>query len=155
MPTNKHPKVPEAKKFGEGDPIHVQAQRIWLILVAHVMAEYGGDDADRSDDLLISYGELAKRMGVKHRRRGQNLGNPLGLVGEYCRMNDLPTLNSIVIRQDTGVPGDHVLMRDGKTYKEEQREVAKTDWFEYRVPTTGTFRKVREHRQVDEDKGLF
>ena len=39
------------------------------------------------------------------------------------------------------------MVRDGKTYKEEQREVLKMDWFEYRVPTAGTFRKVREYQR--------
>ena len=80
-------------------------------------------------------------------RAGQTLAIPLGIVGEYCRVNDLPTLNSIVVNQETGVPGDHVLVRDGKTYKDEQREVMNTDWFAYRVPTTGAFRKVREYQR--------
>ena len=146
MPNNRDSKVPKAKKFGVGDPRYVQAQRIWLILVAHVMAECRWRGRSRRprhlDDVLITYGELAERMGMDP-KAGVTLGIPLGIVGQYCRMNDLPTLNSIVIRQDTEAPGDHVLVRDGKTYQEEQREVAKKDWFEYRVPTTGTFRKVR------------
>ena len=81
------------------------------------------------------------------RKAGITLGIPLGMVGEYCRLNDLPTLNSIVVLQETGAPGHGVLVRDGKTYKDEQREVMKTDWFAYRVPTPGTFRKVREYRR--------
>ena len=149
MPNNEGPKVPKAKKFGIGDPRYVQAQRIWLILVTHVMAEYRWRGRSRRprrpDDVLITYGELAERMGMDP-KAGVTLGIPLGIVGEYCRMNGLPTLNSIVIRQDTGVPGDHVLTRNSKTYQEEQREVAQKDWFEYRVPTTGTFRKVRSIR---------
>ena len=31
--------VPKVKEFGIGDRRHVQAQRIWLVLTAHVMAE--------------------------------------------------------------------------------------------------------------------
>ena len=77
----------------------------------------------------------------------RTLGIPLGIVGEYCRVNGLPTLNSIVVNQETGVPGDHVLVRDGKTYRDEQREVMNEDWFAYRVPTTGAFRKIREYQR--------
>ena len=32
--------VPKAKRFGIGDQRHVQAQRVWLILTAHVMMEW-------------------------------------------------------------------------------------------------------------------
>ena len=39
-------------------------------------------------------------------------------------------------------PGDHVVLRDGHSYKQEQAEVMRRDWFQFRVPTTGTFRKV-------------
>ena len=142
--------VPLAKRFGVGDQRHVQAQRIWLILVAHVMAirlwPTQSQRPRRPRDKLITYGELAERMQMDP-KAGVTLGIPLGIVGEYCRANGLPTLNSIVIKQETGAPGDHVLVRDGKSYKEEQREVLKMDWFEYRVPTAGTFRKVREYQR--------
>ena len=142
--------VPEAKRFGIGDQRHVQAQRVWLILTAHVMMEWQWRGRSRGprrrDDVLITYGELAERMRMDS-RAGRTLAIPLGIVGEYCRVNDLPTLNSIVVIQETRAPGDHVLVRDGKTYKDEQREVMNTDWFAYRVPTTGAFRKVREYQR--------
>ena len=142
--------VPEAKKFGVGDQRHLQAQRVWLILTAHVMMEWQWRGRSRGhrrrDDVLITYGELAERMQMVS-RAGYTLGIPLGIVGEYCRVNGLPTLNSIVVNQETRVPGDHVLVRDGKTYKDEQREVMNTDWFAYRVPTAGAFRKIREYQR--------
>lgn len=143
--------VPEAKRFGVGDQRHVQAQRVWMILTAHVMKEWEWEGkprppGGRKDDLLITYGELAERMRMDP-RAGRTLTIPLGIVGEYCRVNGLPTLNSIVIREDTRVPGDHVLVRDGKTYRNEQSEVMRTDWFAYRVPTTGAFRKIREYQR--------
>ena len=138
--------VPEVKRFGIGDQQHVQAQRIWLILVAHVMAVQQRSPDDRAPgDELITYGKLAERMRMKP-RAGRNLGAPLGIVGEYCQLNELPTLNSIVILQ-TGQPASRVLVRNGKTPQEERREVMETDWFEYRVPTTGAFRKVREYQR--------
>ena len=141
--------VPEAKEFGVGDQRHVQAQRVWIILMSHVMKEWkwrkkGPRPPRRRNDVLITYIELAKRMRM--RPGGQRtLGISLGIVGE-CRVNGLPTLNSIVVNQETGVPGGHVLVRDGKTYKDEQHEVMRTDWFSYRVPTTGAFRKIRKYQ---------
>ena len=155
--------VPKVKEFGIGDRRHVQAQRIWLILTAHVMAErqiqqliedgwiQPRKQPRRLSDKLITYGELAERMKM-NRKAGLNLGPPLGIVGEYCRLNGLPTLNSIVTLRSrpgepAGEPGSRLLVRDGKTYQEEQREVMKTDWFAYRVPTTGTFRKVEAHQK--------
>ena len=142
--------VPEAKQFGVGDQRHVQAQRVWIILTAHVMKEWTWREEPRPPrrrkDVLITYGELAKRMRMDP-KAGVTLGIPLGTVGEYCRVNGLPTLNSIVIMQETGHPGLNVLVRDGKTYKDEQREVMRTDWFAYRVPTTGAFRKIREYQR--------
>ena len=143
--------VPEIKRFGEGDQRHVQAQHIWFILVAHVMAypqlRHLFRRHLRPDEELITYGELAERMKMRGKRRaGFNLGPALGIVGEYCRFNGLPTLNSIVIVEETGAPGSHVVVRDGKTYLEEQREVMETNWFAYRVPTAGVFRKLREYQ---------
>ena len=142
--------VPEAKQFGVGDQRHVQAQRVWMILTAHVMKEWKWRGKPRPPrrrkDVLITYGQLAERM-LMDPRAGHTLGIPLGIVGEYCRVNDLPTLNSIVVNQETKVPGDHVLVRDGKTYKDEQREVMNRNWFSYRVPTTGAFRRIREYQR--------
>ena len=141
------PKALQVKPFERGDPRHVQAHRIYLILVAHVMAiaqRSKRPQGPKRRDVLITYSELTERMGMKPNAR-MTLGVPLGIIAEYCRMNDLPTLNSIVVLQETGAPGEGVLVRDGKTYKEEQREVANEDWFSYRVPAAGTFRRVREY----------
>ena len=129
--------VPRIKSFGAGGRRFVQAQQVWLVLVAHVM---------HLPKETITYGELAEKMKMS-RLAGRTLNIPLGIVGEYCRVNNLPTLNSIVVNQETGVPGDHVVVRNGRTYKDEQDEVAETDWFNYRVPTTGTFRRVWESQR--------
>jgi hypothetical protein len=128
--------IPNIKRFARGDRVYVQAQRVWLILVAFVMSR-SGTDARRT----LTYGELAKKMGYDP-KAGITLRRPLGIVGELCKRNNLPTLNSIVVNDVTGVPGDHVVLRDGRTPAQEQSGVLKQNWFEFRVPTTGTFRKV-------------
>ena len=133
-------RIPAIRRYGEGDRIYVQAQRIWLILVAFV----SGPTRRRNDDKTITYGELAELMGYADRRAGHMLGRQLGIIGEFCRLNDLPALNSIVINRSTGVPGEEVLLRDGRSVKQEQNAVMRQDWFQVGVPTTGTLRKVWE-----------
>src|SRR5262249_3139140 len=91
----------------------------------------------------IPYGQVAKKMG-KDPRAGRNLKVALGIVGEFCKLNDLPTLNSIVVNEKTGVPGDHVVLRDGHSAAQEQADAMRRNWFDFRVPTTGTFRQVWE-----------
>jgi hypothetical protein len=130
--------IPPIRHYKEGDRIYVQAQRIWLILVAFVSSPMRRSD----DDKTITYGELAVLMGYADRRAGHMLSRQLGIVGEFCRLNNLPALNSIVVNQTTGVPGEDVLLRDGRTVKQEQRDVMRQDWFQFGVPTTGTLRKV-------------
>ena len=74
-----------------------------------------------------------------------DIGNPLNMIGEYCKGNSLPVLSSIVVMRVTGVPGEYIVLREGKTFEQEQNDVAATDWFEIRIPTTGTFRTVRSN----------
>jgi hypothetical protein len=132
--------LPSVKSFQRGDRLYVQAQQIWLILVAFAMyapRKPGGR-------ATITYGELALRMGHEDPRAGHTLGRQLGIVGEFCIGNNLPALNVIVVGQATGQPGEHVVLREGFTVAQEQRDVLKHNWFSVRVPTTGTFRQVWE-----------
>jgi len=131
--------IPAVKRFGAGDRVFVQAQQVWIILVAHVMSSA----RDPKSPSIIPYGKLAKKMD-KDPRAGRNLRTALGIVGAYCKINNLPTINSIVVNEKTGVPGEHVVLRDGRSILEEQSEVMKQNGFTFRVPTTGTFRKVWE-----------
>jgi hypothetical protein len=130
--------IPTIRRYKAGDRLYVQAQRIWLILVAFVSSPTRGP----TDEKTITYGELAELMGYPDKRAGHTLGRQLGIVGRYCRLNDLPALNAIVVDQTTGAPGEGVLLRDGRTVKQEQKAVLAQDWFQFGVPTTGTLRKV-------------
>ncbi len=130
--------IPQIRRYEAGDRLHVQAQRIWLILVAFVSSP----TRKSTDKKTITYGELAELMGYPDKRAGHTLGRQLGIIGQYCRLNDLPTLNAIVVNQTTGAPGEDVLLRDGRTFKQEQKAVMAQDWFQFGVPTTGTLRKV-------------
>ncbi|MEQ1936332.1 MAG: hypothetical protein ABL962_20950 [Fimbriimonadaceae bacterium] len=130
-------KIPPIKKYCLGDRIHIQAQQVWIVLVSWTFA------ARKLKKKTLTYGDLAELMGYS-RRAGITLGRALGIVGTHCKNNNLPTLNSIVVNEVTGKPGDHVVVRKGYTPEREQAEVIKEAWFLIRVPTTGTFRKVWE-----------
>jgi hypothetical protein len=131
-------KIPPLRQFGPGDRIYVQAQQVWLILVAIVMLS----ERNPKRPTTISYGELAQKMGFKDKRAGHMLGRQLGIVGQYCKIHDLPTLNAIVVHESDGKPGKGVITRSGKHPTDEQSATMRVDWFRIRVPTTGTFRSV-------------
>ena len=72
------------------------------------------------------------------------LGRELGIIGEYCLQNGLPALNCIVVSQQTGAPGHGVVVSKNKSWRDDARDSFNTDWFKYRVPSTGTLRQVWE-----------
>lgn len=129
--------IPLLRRFEKGDRVYVTAQAIWVALVCAVMAS----DRNPKQPFLLTYGDLAAALGMD-RKAGITLVRQLGIVGHLCVLYDLPTLNSIVINEKTGQPGDHVVTRPGKTPKQEQMDVMRENWFQIRVPTTGTLRKI-------------
>lgn len=128
------------RRYGAGDRLNVQAQRIWLILAAFV----SGPTRRSGDDRTITYGELAVRMGYADGRAGHTLARQLGIVGYCCLENELPALNSIVVNAVTGAPGHDVVLKKGRTVEQEQRAVFDQDWYALGVPTTGMLRAVWE-----------
>lgn len=127
------------RRYGAGDRVYVQAQRIWLILAGFV----SGPTRKSNDPTTLTYGELAQAMGLSP-QAGRTLGRQLGIVGHCCIENGLPALNAIVVNGATGAPGDWVVLSDGNTVAREQRAVFQQDWYEVGVPTTGMLRKVWE-----------
>lgn len=132
--------APSAKFFETGDRLYVQAQRIWLILVAFVKESPEGPGRPRPK--LITYGDLAMRMGAADGRAGHTLGRQLGIIGAFCLANKLPALNAIVVNGQTLQPGAEVVLTPDRTVVQEQVAVSNYDWYTVRVPTTGTFRQV-------------
>jgi hypothetical protein len=90
----------------------------------------------------MTYKDLAGAMGYDDPRAAHTLGRQLGIVGWYCTANDLPALNAIVVREEIGDPGGGVVLRKGRTIEQEQKAVLEYDWFQLRVPPTGTFRRI-------------
>lgn len=133
--------VPAIRRYGPGDRLPVQAQRIWLILSGYVS---GRDTPPPQRARTLTYGELALRMGYADTRAGHMLSRQLGIVGHYCLMNELPALNAIVVNAVTGEPGGDVVLTPDRSFREELRAIYRQDWYEVGVPTVGTLRKVWE-----------
>ena len=83
-------------------------------------------------------------MGYADTRAGHMLSRQLGIVGNYCLMNDLPALNAMVVNAATKEPGGDVVLTPGRTFRQELSAIYRQDWYEVGVPTTGTLRKVWE-----------
>jgi hypothetical protein len=75
---------------------------------------------------------------------GHTLGRQLGIVGKCCLENGLPALNAIVVTALEGTPGDEVVLKKGRSIKQEQREVHRQDWYQIGIPSTGMLRRVWE-----------
>lgn len=129
---------PAIRRYSHGDRVYVRAQQVWMILAAHVMNTSG-----KFSDRLLTYGDLAKKMGISP-KAAIGLGRELGIIGEYCLQNGLPALSCIVVSQQTGAPGHGVVVSKNKSWRDDARDSFNTDWFKYRVPSTGTLRQVWE-----------
>jgi hypothetical protein len=69
-----------------------QAMLIWPVLVQAARMQR-----------VLTYGEVEDFTGVL--ARGQ--ATPLHLIYLYCKRKSFPELNSIVVNQETGFPGDN------------------------------------------------
>ena len=131
--------------FEPGDRIYAQAQQAWVILTGVVTAHQMG--YSNLGQPLVTYGDLAEAMG-KGRQAGRTLTRQLWMIGEYCKFNGLPTLNSIVVNQETGLPGHDVVLNSGNDAQTEMRNVGRYRWSMLRPPSIATFRDVWE--QINE-----
>lgn len=145
--------IPKIRNFAPGDPLHVSAQQIWIILVALCQARrFEQIRVPPTKPPTITYGELAVMIG-RSNLAGRTLSRQLMIVGLYCKENDLPCLNALVVDR-FGECGEGVVTTNERHPKEERKAVARQDWFAVGIPSTGTLRKVyanwlEETRQAD------
>jgi alkylated DNA nucleotide flippase Atl1 len=114
----------------------LQAHQIWSILAAWICLKCQGKMGKGG---LITYGELAEFMGYPT-KAGRTLGVALGKIREACDEFGLPHLNVIVVDQETGQPGDGILIEDPEEVAAMQTRVFKEDWFSFRHPPVRAFR---------------
>lgn len=65
-------------------------------LIKHVISN--------SNDPVITYGQLASKISPD--LNPHNLGGYLGCISDECKENGLPLISSIVVNQDSGLPGE-------------------------------------------------
>jgi len=104
-----------------------RALQAWQILISRASA-YS----------IITYGDLANIMGYAD---AHHLDYILSHIQYYCQQSGLPLLNSIVVNQETGLPGE------GITVKPEQiplihMQVFRQNWFDIVPPTISQFMMV-------------
>jgi len=128
------------KSYGKGDRLYVQAQQIWLVLTSIASLKTNHSQVGKG---MITYGDLASLMG-KSNLAGRTLSRQLGIVGYYCLHNNLPALNAIVINKDTKAPGHDVVLTNGNSTEEEQKNILKTNWFMFRPPSISKLRTIYE-----------
>lgn len=118
---------------------HEQAQQIFLIVSSFVAHECSGF---RKDTGIITYGELAEKMGYDP-RAGVTLSEALGMVARFCEQNNLPYLNAMVVNAETGEPGDEVIWDEDMSIEKEREKIREFDWFSLQPPSMKAFRSLK------------
>lgn len=73
-----------------------------MVDVGRALLQFIGS-ADETDDLIIAYGDLAKKLPYEFNPR--NLDTPLGMLSDLCKELDLPLISTIVVNLDSYMPG--------------------------------------------------
>lgn len=113
-----------ASEDAPGEWSAIRASQCWQILISKASASS-----------VLTYQELAELMGI-HRR---SLNRILGYIMFYCEQNLLPPLTSIVVRQDTGLPGEGFTAEQAASVPASHILVFRYDWFDIRPPTIDEF----------------
>ena len=88
----------------------------------------------------MTYGALARMVGY----RGAGVfAQILDHIMRYCINNDLPPLTVLVVRQDTGLPGEGLIEADPNADRE---AVYRHDWFAMFPPSPEELRAAKQER---------
>lgn len=79
---------------------------------------------DPTRERTVTYGYIAKVLGRHH--RGMRM--PLAKIQDECNDRGWPTITALVVRADSGVPGQGCDAADPRVFNATLREVAKTPW---------------------------
>ena len=83
-----------------------------------------------SQNKLITYGELGVRIGIHHRP----VRHLLGLIQDYCLVNELPPLSILVVNKLEGKPGDGFVAWDADDIESGLKQVYEFNWGEHQNP---------------------
>ena len=105
-----------------------RAQQVWQVLAN---AAYYRQ--------TLTYGRLAKMIGMGP----GTLARPLGHVMKYCAVNGLPPLTTLVVNQETGMPGWGLsTMVRAEDQVREREHVYAHDWLTLLPPSAQAFEDV-------------
>lgn len=108
----------EVERFNPHASREHRAFQAWLILMRHA-----------TERRTVTYKMLSIEM---YGRPAQGtLGQILGCIAFFCRENELPALNCIVVRQGGGIPG-HAIPESGDEMRE---RVYEFPWYDLYPPT--------------------
>lgn len=117
----------------EGAKAAIRALQCWQILISRA-----------SSKSIITYGELANIIGFE----GAGVfAYILGHILYYCQENGLPSLTSIVVKHDTGLPGEGFVVEKGMKLDKipaKQMEVFEFNWFRIMPPTIEELKEACE-----------
>ena len=111
-----------------------RAQLAWQVLA--------GAAANRQ---ILTYTLLAERIGMG----AGTLSEILGCIMYYCDQNGLPPLTVLVVRQDSGVPGEGLTTLEN--LGRDREAVFGAKWFEMLPPSAAQFAVA--FRRGEESRG--
>lgn len=118
------------RRFSEIKTQPTRALQIWQILI--------GKAHNRQ---TMTYGELADLLGFKG---AGILGGMLAPIMFYCEKHGLPPLSSLVVNQETGLPGEG--LTSPSNLHAEREAVYRYDWYGLYPPTPEEFMEATPAR---------
>jgi hypothetical protein len=102
-----------------------QAVQLWQVLVSAAFYRQ-----------TLTYTILGERVGLDP----ASLAVPLGMVGRYCSMKQLPPLAVLVVRSDAGTPAEGVTWATDVDFAREA--VYQLEWYKVKPPSANDFALV-------------
>ncbi|MBM4294622.1 MAG: hypothetical protein FJ126_06935 [Deltaproteobacteria bacterium] len=106
--------TPSGKKWA------LRSLQCWPILISRAKSKS-----------ILTYGDLANLINFPYPNL---LSDILGHMLSFCKKNDLPLLNSIVVDKTTGIPGEGAELK-AEQVPAIQMKVFAFDWFDIIPPT--------------------
>jgi putative restriction endonuclease len=107
----------------DGNKWNIRAAQAYPIVVACA-----------AEHRLTSYGEIADKLGFNG---AGMMGKIMGRICGWCHKNDLPSLNTIVVNQETGRP--EWSLEDDEDVNPTQMKVMRLNWYEFEGPSPKDF----------------
>lgn len=90
----------------------------------------------------LTYTHMSKLIGVP----AAGLGQLLEPIQSYCLLRDLPPLTSLVVQQETGLPGSGFIGATAAQLGRAQAEVFAKDWLEHGNPQPEQLEQALQQR---------